>query len=610
MLSKLFSFYTLRKYRRTLRHSYRIYRRKSKSLSAASKEHLQFLLTNLQAALNQKDAETARTLSRSLEESTRRLMPKTLWDHTRDLVSALVFALVVAIAIRQMWFELYSIPSGSMRPTLKEEDLLLVSKTDFGINTVTRTSHLSFDPNLVQRGSIVIFSVENMDVTDPDTMYFLIIPGKKQYVKRLIGKPGDTLYFYGGQIYGIDAEGHDLPELRDSPWIQDIEHIPFIRFDGKAETSNAPQQGIYSPVVFNQMNEPVARLTKTNGKISGEMLAPVKNYSDLWGFKNFAMARLLTASQIKQLYEKEGIDLEAAPLYLELTHHPSLFNATLGRDEYRRMRPELATSVSFIPLNDAILENIMRHMTTCRFTVKDGIVARFGASFESSSLPRMKGVPNGTYEVQDGKAYRVLWSGLSYRLSDDHPVLMRDAKQVQLLYNLGIEWDTHFLPDKSSPYFPSRYAYFRGGDLYLLGAPIIQQTDPAMALFLKQEQQKRSPTYEPFTDQGPPLTKEGALDAAFIRKFGLKVPEHMYLVLGDNHAMSADSRHFGFVPQDNLRGGASFLLWPPGPRWGRLPQPSIAHLTWPNLTIWGLFFLCSIASIVYLHRKYSRPLKF
>ena len=32
--------------------------------------------------------------------------------------------------------------------------------------------------------------------------YIFILSGKKQYIKRLMGKPGDILYFYGGEIYG------------------------------------------------------------------------------------------------------------------------------------------------------------------------------------------------------------------------------------------------------------------------------------------------------------------------------------------------------------------------------------------------------------------------
>jgi signal peptidase I len=608
-------FFSLMKPRRILRQQYKLFRRKAKSLAALQKEELQSLLTNLQTAIAQKDVENAHRIALLLEEASRKHISKNGWDHLRDFCSAMLFALVVAIAIRQMWFELYIIPSGSMRPTLKEEDYLLVSKTDFGINTLTRTSHFSFDPTLVKRGEIVIFSVDQMDVSDPDTMYFYIIPGKKQFVKRLIGKPGDTLYFYGGRIYGIDSEGRDLTELRESSWIQPLEHIPFIRFDGKPETATVPNQGIFSPVVFNQMNEPVAKLTFQNlGKITGEMLKPVKNYFDLWGFKNYAMARLLTPGELRQLYNNQSKELLPAPLYLELTHHPSLANATLARDEYRRLRPDLSTSVSIVPLDQETIDTIMRHMITCRFIVKDGLATRYGSSFSSPTfLPHIKNVENGTYEIQDGKAYRVYWSGITVRLPEDHPLLARDPLHVQLLFNLGIEMDTHFTPaHPSGLFFPSRYAYFRDHDLYMFGAAILSQSNPSLAYFLQREHQKQtaSANYFPFEDMGAPLTAEGEIDRDFLKKYGLKVPDKMYLVLGDNHAMSADSRHFGFVPQDNLRGGASLLVWPFGSRWGRLPQPGIAHLTFPNLTVWTIFLLICAASTLYMRRKYNKPFKF
>jgi hypothetical protein len=74
--------------------------------------------------------------------------------------------------------------------------------------------------------------------------------------------------------------------------------------------------------------------------------------------------------------------------------------------------------------------------------------------------------------------------------------------------------------------------------------------------------------------------------------------------------MSADSRQFGFVPEANLRGGASVLLWPPSSRWGRLPQPSIAHFTVPNLAVWAFFVILAIATTVYLRRRDVKPLKF
>jgi signal peptidase I len=278
----------------------------------------------------------------------------------------------------------------------------------------------------------------------------------------------------------------------------------------------------------------------------------------------------------------------------------------------------LATSVSLLPVNEEKIDAIMQHITTCRFTVKDGIATRYGSSFEPKTfLPKMPEVPNGTYEIQDGKASRIFLLGVSKTLPDDHPLLKRDPKNLKLLYNLGIDMDERYSPspNKQMRLAPYRYAYFSHGDLYLMGSPIYLKNDPALTEFLEKEQQKQARSsslfpYASFEDAGAPMTPDGKIDTAFIRQYGLKVPEKTYLVLGDNHAMSGDSRQFGFVPQDNLRGGASFLFWPPGPRWGRLEQPSTPHATLPNIVVWTLFLSTALATSLCVRRKYNKPLKF
>ena len=615
---KLGSIYTLNKTKKVLKKATRLYRQKKKTLDASNQERIQALLIMLQSAILQNKPEIAKRTALQLEEVTVQLMPKSRWDRTRDFVGAIGFALLVAIAIRQMWFEFYSIPTGSMRPTLKEGDYLVVSKTDYGINTPLRSGHFYFDPTLVKRGSIVVFSGENMDMPDDDTMHFYIIPGKKQYIKRLIGKPGDTLYFYGGEIYGIDARGRRLAELKDPAYFKNLEHIPFIRFEGKVETPTRNAQGLFSTAMFYQMNEPVAKLNINSiGAISGEVLGGngLKNYSDLWGFKNYGMSRLLTKMQVEEIHPGSTEDLESGALYLEINHHPSLQNGRLIRDEMGRMRPALGTSTSLLPLTKKHLQNVLEHMTTARFEVKNERVYRYGSGYHGQQYrPELPAVPDGVYEFQDGKATEVTWGGVAQQLPKTHPLYSENPQQIQTLYNLGFEWSNHFKPTPNAP-LPSRYAYFRNGDLYLMGGAILEKGDPFLTLFLKREYEKQSLStslkpYFPFDDAGPPLTADGKIDSEFIKKYGITVPEGSYLVMGDNHAMSADSRQFGFVPQANLRGGASFLFWPAGDRWGRIPQMAIAHLTLPNLTVWVL--ACAIGSISYLYiqRRYFRPFKF
>jgi len=620
---KLASLYTIRKSKQILNQIYRTYRRKVSLLQPAEKERLQTHMTSLRTAILQKEAETAHRMASQLEEISHKLLPKTAWDRVRNFLFAIGSALILAIAIRQSWFEPYSIPTGSMRPTLKENDLLLVSKTDYGINIPLTTSHLYFDPSLVQRGSIVVFTGKNMDIPDVDTMYFYLFPGKKMFVKRLIGKPGDILYFYGGQIYGINAQGEELKELRDPPWFQTLEHIPFIRFDGKVETPTPPTpytHGAFSPAVLYQMNIPVAKLSiNPLGKATGEMLFPMSHYSDLWGFGNFAMARLLNAKEMEALHPGALRDLSPAPLYLELSHHPTIHNPQLVRDEQGRLRPDVGYSLSFLPLQGEQIDKIGKELTTCRFVVKEGIGWRLGYDPKNfayrSHFPKMAGIPDGTYEFQNGKASRVLWGGITQELSEDHPIYPKTAEQVQFFYNLGVEFFDMYQPTKQSRAHPSRYAYFRDHKLYLLGAPILEKDDPALVRFLQREYQKQSIAtsqrpYFPFDDAGPPLTKEGKIDVPYLKKYGLTIPDKMYLALGDNHAMSADSRAFGFVPQENLRGGPSFLFWPPGGRWGRAPQPLQPHVTIPNTAVWGIALLIGAGSSLYVRRKILKPLNF
>lgn len=609
MMNGLTSFFHLRKSKKVLHKLDRLTQKKWKVLDAHAKEKIINHLTSLREALKAKNAPEARQRCKELQDAANEFMPQTAFEKVRNSVGAIAFALLVAIVIRQMWFELYTIPTGSMRPTLKESDFLVVSKTDFSVNVPLSTSHFMFDESLVKRGSIVVWTGANMDIPDSDTVYFYLFPGKKLFVKRLMGKPGDTLYFYGGKIYGIDREGNDLTELRESEWSKNLEHIPFIHFDGKVETTDHQGQ-MFTTSVFQQMNLPIATL-KANvfGTVKGEMIRqndrePLANYSDLWGMKNYAMARLLNQEQLDQMHP--GLELEKGILYLELTHHPSIKDAKLVRDRMNRVRPDLGTTVSLIPLQKEHIDAIANHMTTCRFTVENGKAFHIGSQknhpFYSRYFPLLKNVPDGTYEIQNGKAVRVYPLGITKELAANHPLYNKDASFIQLLYNLGIEFLEFYQPTKNSTLHPSRYAYFRDGSLYLMGAPILQKDDPTLLAFQAHESKRK----DAFEDFGAPLLADGRLDVDFIRKYGVVIPDKMYLMLGDNHAMSADSRQFGFVPQDNLKGCLSFLFSPPGSRFGKLPQAEKTHLTFPTVFVWGSAMLVIGGYLVYRRKKQNR----
>ncbi len=622
--------YSIKKSKHVLRHAYHRFQKKKSKLSPEIRHQIQEALLALQNEILQKNKNNADVLAKRVESLFTIHLKKSSWEQFKEAIFALAFALIVAILVRQVWFEFYEIPSGSMRPTFKEQDRLVVSKTAFGINIPLQPAELYFDPDLVKRNGIVIFTGENMDIRDVDTMYFYLFPGKKQYIKRMIGKPGDILYFYGGNIYGIDREGNDITPSLQPKSLNQIEHIPFIDFDRKLVVPRNPIGGIYSPIFIYQMNEPVVKLYVTSSnQVHGEMLNPapvhdqnaplVTSYGDMWGFKNYGMVRLLTREQVKNTADQNLADIEEGVLYLEIRHHPSIANVKMIRDELGRLRPSIGLSSSLIPLQEKHLKEIMQNMYTARFEVKGGKAFRYGMDPKAVSsnifLPSLPDIPDGCYEFYNGKAYQIQWQGIATELPESSPLYRFSPAIVQLLFNVGIEWDTRFSPQvKNQRLVPARYTYFRDGSLYLLGAPILSKDDETLADFLDREQIRadasnpQSP-YLPFQDLGPPL-KEGKLDVDLIRQNGILVPDNMYLVLGDNHAMSADSRDFGFVPQENLRGAPDFIFWPPGSRWGFPNQPPYPFFNGPRIVVWLIAGILILIGTIYWRRKNVLPLPF
>lgn len=614
------SYFLRKKCQQTLLSNYRRYNRKKSSLNPSEQKEIYTHLQALQLALQEKNTQEAKKQAMLVENAMNRFLPTSPFEKGRNTVLGIGVALAIAILIRLTWFELYEIPTGSMRPTLKEQDRLIVSKTSFGINIPFSTGHFYFSPDLVERNGIVTFTGEGMDIKDVDTKYFYLFPGKKQYVKRIMGKPGDTLYFYGGLIYGFDKEGHDISALLQPARLDKIEHIPFLQFEGKATAPLYPNSNnVFAPIVLRQMNEPIAKLSLSNlGQGMGKLLStpltpassnPSTSYASLWGIDNFGMARLLTKEQTLQFTSENKETLEDAALYMEIKHHPSLYNIKIRQDGRGRMRPSLETSSSILPLQEKDLQTLFSNLYTVRFIVKNGLAYSYGhpkSVLQSPFLPKLEGVPDGTYEFYYGKAYKILFQGISIELEPTHPLYTFSPERVQLFYNLGMEFNTSFSPQsRHTPYFPLRYVYFRNGSFYALGAPLFSADDTALIKFVQKEKEKaeKSPLpYQPFIDRGPPLLADGSLDTAFIKEYGLNIPNKMYLGLGDNHAISADSREFGFVPESNLRGSPDFIFWPPGSRFGHPNQPPYPFFNLPRSIVWVIGF-SSIGIALYFQRK-------
>lgn len=619
--------YSLRKARHILKWVYGWYRKNSQKLSPAQLTTIESEMASLDQALLQHQRPEASEKARHLEKFANEHCKKSIFDYTKELVFALIFALVIASIVRSMWFEPYEIPTGSMRPTFKEQDHLTVTKTAFGLNVPFKTEHFYFDPDLVQRTSILIFSGDGLPLRDVDTTYFGIFPYKKRYIKRAIGKPGDSFYFYGGQLYAIDKDGNEIKELRDSPWMKPLEHIPFLSFEGDISA------GGNNRILFNHFHRPFGRLAVgPAGQVTGDIFngkewikdkpaaqkyphANVETYSDFLGIRNYAEARLLTKDQLKQFSDIPD-DLEEGVLYLQLHHTPSLsYPKPLVQREGAGVSIGIPAYSTIIPLQKEHLDALMDHMYTARFVIADEKARRYSLGEEhfSAGSPIFSEVPNGTYEFYFGKASKIGFGGIETTVPKDSALYNRDPKNVQKLYNLGIEMNTAFNPTpKNQTLFPHRYVYFRDGDLYTMGGMIIKKDDPALVKFQEREEKRESQSsartpYVAFKDYGPPL-KDGKIDAEFIKTFGITIPEKTYMMLGDNHAMSADSRIFGFVPEENLQGAPYWIVWPPGDRMGPPSQKPYPFMNVPRAIVWSIAALIAAIWYAYYRWRIRQPI--
>jgi signal peptidase I len=110
----------------------------------------------------------------------------------KELLMTLVYALLVAAGIRSLAFEPFYIPSVSMTPTLLVGDYLLVSKYSYGYSKYSFPFGLApfggrVFASMPERGDIVVFRPPKI----PD----------QDYIKRVIGLPGDTIEMRHGRLY-------------------------------------------------------------------------------------------------------------------------------------------------------------------------------------------------------------------------------------------------------------------------------------------------------------------------------------------------------------------------------------------------------------------------
>ncbi|WP_374468360.1 signal peptidase I [Phenylobacterium sp.] len=109
-----------------------------------------------------------------------------------EIVKTVIYALLIALVLRVLFFQPFTIPSASMEPNLYEGDYIIVSKFSYGYSKHS----VPFSPPVFEgrvlgrapaRGDIVVFKLPRDGHTD--------------YVKRVIGLPGDRIQMRDGLLY-------------------------------------------------------------------------------------------------------------------------------------------------------------------------------------------------------------------------------------------------------------------------------------------------------------------------------------------------------------------------------------------------------------------------
>ncbi len=164
----------------------------------------------------------------------------------RETAKIIVQALALAMIVRIFLFQPFNIPSGSMKPTLLVGDYIFVSKLAYGY------SRYSFPFGVVPfagrvlaseptRGDVIVFKLPSDNSTD--------------YIKRLIGMPGDEIQMKDGVLH-INGQavpktfvddvvltecGERASSCRDARYRRSTETLP----NGVVYTSFAMTQGGY-----------------------------------------------------------------------------------------------------------------------------------------------------------------------------------------------------------------------------------------------------------------------------------------------------------------------------------------------------------------------------
>jgi signal peptidase I len=130
-------------------------------------------------------------MSQPMSKVEKRVEKKARRSELRDTIVVIVEALIIAVIFRTFLFQPFSIPTASMQSTLMIGDYFVASKFTWGYGKYSFPIPLPFN------GQILSFA----QPTRGDITVFRPVPQNEDYIKRVIGLPGDRIQMVGGILH-------------------------------------------------------------------------------------------------------------------------------------------------------------------------------------------------------------------------------------------------------------------------------------------------------------------------------------------------------------------------------------------------------------------------
>jgi len=450
-----------------------------------------------------------------------------------DWTNALGFAIVAASIIRSLFFEAFTIPTGSMEKTMRIGDYLFVNKIKYGAKLPQTPISIPFVHNRIP----LTFIPSYVDWFSSD---YRRLPGygeiKRGDIMVFNWPVGDSVIVHEGVI------AHDYYAiLRNQAFINCVRDLK--AFDNNGINLSAER---YEKLESKYLNAARKKLISGGGLTQ----SPVGPIDKTGGIATLPIDK-------KENYIKRCVAVGGDTL--EIVNNLLLINgkAEKQKDEVIFNYNFYFKPGSYIP-QDKILEDFeIYNDQHTRFNIENKYVSEIDTSFKDSMAYTKKLVAFSKEQITcSPKTAKMLtrYSGLDSMGQDIHP--------------RGFDYSIY---GQYYPYFPNHPDFNWSRDNY--GPLIVPKkgwsvslNDSTWTLY------KRVIEVYEGNDIGINVSGDFLINNKIENQYTFK--QNYYWLMGDNRHGSADSRCWGFVPEDHVVGTASFVWFSKHPeigiRWSRI----------------------------------------